>query len=151
MDPKLPRRRGGARSELATRGHDLTELALWMAASLAGMVTAILLARGPFFQSLMKKVGRGKRSARKPSRRQSLPRLAGAIIGSSKSTIESVFGPPRSAAVTGVGVVVHPKMVFWQADTWYYPLPRNGPMAMAINFNEDLATQVEFFTSPQST
>ena len=75
--------------------------------------------------------------------------LAGAIVGSSKSTIESVFGPPRSASVSGVGIVVHPKMVFWQADTWYYPLPQNGAMAMAINFAEDLATQVEFFTSPQ--
>ena len=76
--------------------------------------------------------------------------LAGAIVGSNKATIESVLGPPRSAAVKGVGVVTHPKMVFWQADTWYYPLPRNGAMAMAINFDEDFATQVEFFTTPQT-
>lgn len=62
--------------------------------------------------------------------------------------IESVLGPPRSAAVKGVAVVVNPKMVFWHADTWYYPLPQNGPMAMAIDFNDDLATQVEFFTTP---
>lgn len=131
-------------------GNDFAQLALWMAAHFAGMITAVLLARGPFFQALAARTGRGKTAIRKPSPRQSLPILAGAIIGSSKSTIESVFGPPRSAAVHDIGVVVHPKMVFWNADTWYYPLPREGPMAMAINFRDDLATQVEFFTSPQA-
>jgi hypothetical protein len=75
--------------------------------------------------------------------------LAGAIIGSNKATIESVFGPPRSAAVKDVGVVVQSQQVFWQADTWYYPLPRSGPLALAISFSEDVATQVEFFSAPQ--
>ena len=139
--PKLPAPR-------ETRGSDFTQLALWMAANLAGMVTAILLVRGPFFRKLLKKLGGGSTRGRRPTREQSLPLLAGAIVGSSKSTIESVFGPPRSAALVGVGVVTHPKMVFWQADTWYYPIPRHGPMAMAINFNEDFATDVEFFTAP---
>jgi len=148
MHPNRSRRQTGAASKHPDRGNDLTGLALWMAATLAGMVTAILLARGPFFESLLARLGGPKASAAKPSRRQGLPMLASAIIGSSKSAIESVLGPPRSAAVKGVAVVVYPKMVFWHADTWYYPLPRNGPMAMAINFNDDLATQVEFFTSP---
>ena len=133
----------------APSGSEFTKLSLWMAATLAGMITAALIARGPFFEKLLHRVGRGKKSSRKPSGSQSLPMLAGAIIGSSKSTIESVFGPPRSAAIKDVGVVVHPQQVFWQADIWYYPLPRDGPMALAINFIEDLATEVEFFTSPQ--
>ncbi len=38
----------------------------------------------------------------------------------------------------------------WLAETWYYPLPRNGPMAMAINFSEDFATAVEFFKAPSN-
>ncbi|HXE55134.1 MAG TPA: hypothetical protein VN541_19080 [Tepidisphaeraceae bacterium] len=127
---------------------ELAQLALWMAARLAGMITVVLIARGPFFQSLAARLGRGKTARRKPSLRQSLPMLAAAVVGSSKSTIESVFGPPRSAGVKDVGVVVHPQMVFWNADVWYYPLPREGPMAMAINFVDDRAAKVEFFTSP---
>jgi len=148
----LDRKRGrrSTQAENGGRAGEFSQLALWMAANLAGMVTAILLIRGPFFRKLLTRLGRGKKRARRPTREQSLPMLAGAIVGSSKSTIESVLGPPRSAAVMGLGVVTHPKMVFWQADTWYYPLPRNGPMAMAINFDEDFATQVEFFTTPNA-
>ena len=151
MNPLDRKRRARPKPQIprAGRAGELTQLALWMAANLAGMVTAILVIRGPFFRKLVKKLGRGKRKGRLPTREQSLPMLAGTIVGSSKSTIESVFGPPRSAAVNGVGVVTHPKMIFWQADTWYYPMPRHGPMAMAINFNEDFATDVEFFTTPK--
>lgn len=149
MEP-LRRKRGGRskKPEGGGRAGEFSQLALWTAANLAGMVTAILLVRGPFFRKLLGKMGRAKKRAARPTREQSLPILAGTIVGSSKATIESVLGPPRSAALKGVGVVTHPKMVFWQADTWYYPLPRNGPVAMAINFDEDFATQVEFFSTP---
>jgi hypothetical protein len=136
-------------SDTISRGSEFTQLSLWMAASLAGMITAVLLIRAPFFEKMLKRIGRGNRASKKPTGSQSLPMLAGAIIGSTKATIESVFGPPRSAAVKDVGVVVLPQHVFWQADTWYYPLPRDGPMALAINFSDDLATNVEFFTAPQ--
>lgn len=129
---------------------DFTQLALWMAASLAGMVTALILARGPFFESMLARLSRTpSKKAKKPTPEQSLPMLADAIIGSSKSAIASVFGPPRTADLPGIGLVVRPKVAFWQADTWYYPLPRNGSVAMAIAFDEDLAHQVEFFTAPQ--
>jgi hypothetical protein len=147
MDPVEPKRRASANSQ-SSPGGQFAQLALWMAANLAGLLTAVLLSRGPFFESLLDRVGRGASSNRKPTPGQSLPRLAGAIVGSDKSTIESVFGPPRSAAVKEVGIVVLPQVVYWQADTWYYPLQRNGMMAMAINFDDDLATQVEFFTAP---
>src|SRR3954464_7569153 len=36
---------------------EFTQLALWMAATLAGLVTAVLLARGPFFRALARQVG----------------------------------------------------------------------------------------------
>lgn len=117
-----------------------------MAAGLAGMVSAVLLARAPFFQSLLARFGPRKKRAKKPSRKKSLPMLASAILGSSRSTIQAVFGPPRSAVIDGIGVVVHPQQVYWQSNTWYYPLCRQGPMAIAINFQDDLATKVEFFT-----
>ena len=127
-------------------GNEHNQLALWMSAGLAGMVSAVLLARAPFFQSLLARFGPEKRRAKKPSPKKSLPMLASAILGSSRSTIQAVFGPPRSAVIDGIGVVVHPQQVYWQSDTWYYPLRRQGPMAIAINFQDDLATKVEFFT-----
>src|SRR5947208_15211368 len=36
---------------------EFTQLALWMAASLAGLVTALLVAREPFFRSLARRMG----------------------------------------------------------------------------------------------
>jgi hypothetical protein len=136
--------------ESAAQPQDFSRLGLWMAANLAGMVTAVLLIRGPFYRALAAKVGRGRPQTRRPSRRRSLSLLAGAILGSDKATIESVFGPPRSTAVPELGaVVVHPKELFWRADQWFYPLVRDGQTAMAIHFQADHATHVEFFTAPQ--
>jgi hypothetical protein len=134
--------------ERSSPANQHNQLALWMAACLAGMVSAVMLARAPFFRRLLARFGPANPRARKPSREKSLPMLAGAILGSSRSTIQAVFGPPRSAVVEGIGVVVHPQQVYWQSDTWYYPLRRRGPMALAINFQDDLATKVEFFTAP---
>lgn len=130
-------------------GHEYAQLALWTAAGLAGMVTGMLLARAPFFEAMIKRLGQGKRAKARPAPTRSLPMLASAIVGSSKATIQAVFGPPRSVAIPGAGVVVHPQQVYWQSDTWYYPLNRQGPTAIAISFSEDFATQVEFFSSPR--
>lgn len=132
--------------ESSSSGNEHNQLALWMAAGLAGMVSAVMLAKAPFFQSLLARLGPEKRRAKKPSPEKSLGMLASAILGSNRSTIQAVFGPPRSAVIEGVGVVVHPQQVHWQSDTWYYPLRRQGPMALAINFQEDYAAKVEFFT-----
>ena len=162
MDPHRPRRRPRGKSR-PDSGHDhvptapggvneFTQLALWMAASLAGMVTALLLARRPFFESLMRNVGggakAGRRIGRRPSAEQSLPMLAEAIVGNTKQAVASVFGPPRSAAVRGVVKSAGKSPAFWQASTWYYPLPRNDALAMAIEFDDDAARRVEFFRAP---
>jgi hypothetical protein len=145
---------------------ELSQLALWMAANLAGMVSAVLTARTPFFRSVMQRLGivsatstafnapanskSGKRRRRapefpRPSREESLPMLAEAIVGSSKSSVASVFGPPRSAVV----MQAMPGATYWQADTWYYPLPKSGPLAMAIRFEGDDARHVEFLRAPE--
>jgi hypothetical protein len=139
---------------------ELSQLALWMAASLAGMVTAALTARTPFFRGVMRRLGiadgprsRGAgRAATPPTREQSLPMLAEAILGSSKSAIASVFGPPRSAVVMHAAVAVTGAAgaTYWHADTWYYPLPKNGPLAMAIEFQGDDARRVEFLRAPEA-
>ena len=171
MDPLQPKRPGRGRNRApdphgsegkSGRGvSDFTQLALWMAASLAGMVTALLIARRPFFQALMPSVGGGAGAAKKiratkraggpaarPTAEESLPMLAEAIVGNSKAAVASVFGPPRSAAVRGVVKPAGKAPAFWQASTWYYPLPRNDALAMAIEFDDDSAKRVEFFRAP---
>lgn len=144
VEPQIPLH-SGPESEHRT---GLSQLPLWMAATLAGMVTGVLVARQPFFEAVRKRLGGGRRGGRKPSPAQSLPMLASAIVGSTKATIEAVFGPPRSAAVAGVGVVVQSESAFWAAGTWYYPLPQHGAVALAIRFDDDLAAGVEFLAAP---
>ena len=169
MEPLHPKRRARGRKPAqdlvipSTHGQrpvsDFTQLALWMAASLAGMVTALLIARRPFFESLMRTAGGGGKgrgrnagakalAAHRPTAEESLPMLAEAIVGNSKAAVASVFGPPRSAAVRGVVKSGAKAPAFWQANTWYYPLPKNRALAMAIEFDDDSARRVEFFRAP---
>jgi len=172
MDPLQPKRRPRGKGAIAPQHYssgpsdgvsEFTQLALWMAASLAGMVTALILARRPFFESLMRSVGRpagagqqggnrnaggARRAARRPGPEESLPMLADAIVGNTKAAVASVFGPPRTAAVRGVVKSGGKSPAFWQASTWYYPLPRNDALAMAIEFDHDAARRVEFFRAP---
>ena len=171
MDPLQPKRRARQKKEPglpASSGNgaaggvnEFAQLALWMAAGLAGMVTALLIARRPFFESLMWTIGgkgakkgsgtggrrRGPLGGR-PTAEESLPMLAEAIVGNSKAAVASVFGPPRGAAVRGIVKSGGKAPAFWQASTWYYPLPRNDALAMAIEFDDDAARRVEFFRAP---
>ena len=150
------KQQGGGAAAAATLSHgvsELSQLALWMAATLAGMVTAALTARTPFFRGVMRRLGiasegSSSRAATRPTREQSLPMLAEAIIGSNKSAIASVFGPPRSAVVMHA-IASAGGATYWHADTWYYPLPKNGPLAMAIEFQGDDARRVEFLRAPE--
>ena len=52
----------------------------------------------------------------------------------------------------GIAVLMHtaPGATYWQADTWYYPLPKSGPLAMAIEFTGDDARHVEFLRAPDA-
>lgn len=130
-------------------------LALWMAGSLAGLMTAVLVSQGPFFQSLAARAGAAKRgtargpSAKspavpKPTPEQALPMLTEAIVGNSKAAVASVFGPPRGAVVRGVAGLAG---TYWDADTWYYALPRGERTAIVIDFAEDYAANVTVLVS----
>jgi hypothetical protein len=151
----LPATQGGWE---AVSVSEFTQLALWMAATLAGLVTAVLLARGPFFRALARQVGwlphqtaPDGRPVRPPTRERALPMLADAIVGNSKAAVASVFGPPRGAVLLGGddSATNGPARTFWDADTWYYPLPRTGQLAMAIEFDENYARAVQFVGSPR--
>ncbi len=157
MEARKPRGRdasaeGGETALALSAGvSELSQLALWMAASLAGVVTAVLAARTPFFRGLLSRLGMGQGNVHpareaQPGREQSLPMLADAIVGSSKAAIASVLGPPRSAVL----MQTVPGATYWHADTWYYPLPKSGPLAMAIQFNGDDARNVEFLRAPDA-
>ena len=126
---------------------DFGQLALWMAATLAGMVTAVLVARAPYFRRLGRSVGRKPAEGarlRKPSPAQSLPMLAAAIVGNSRGAVAAVFGPPRNAVVCGT----YREGQSPDRETWYYPIRREEHLAMAIEFAEDSARHVEFFKAP---
>ena len=176
MDPHQPKRGksskqepegGDAGGNLARGVSEFTQLALYMAASVAGLVTALIVARRPFFESLLRRVGgggaagagtrRAKRVASRapgrspvpPTPEEALPLLADAIIGNTKAAVASVFGPPRSAALRGVVKSGGTSGGgYWHATTWYYPMPRNDLLAMAIEFDDDAARRVEFFRAP---
>jgi hypothetical protein len=115
------------------------------------METATLVIREPLLRRLLNKVS-GRRRRRvlrvpRPSLENALPALADAIVGSTKLTIHSVFGPPRGAVLhrpVGAGVGI----TFWDSAIWYYPLPRDGFLAMSILFDHENAMSVEFFETP---
>jgi hypothetical protein len=155
-DPLTPKSRG-RKSRRPAEGpadfsagfNDFNQLALWTAATLAGMVSSMLLARTPFFRKLLSRLYPERQSvnpAGRPTRGEALPMLADAIVGSPKATILAVFGPPRGAVISGT---TDPAASgYWPAQTWYYPLPRNGRLAMAIEFDDELARHVDFFSAP---
>jgi len=151
MDEHLPKPRRQVRAvQTATSiaSDAFSQLALWTAANLAGMVTALLILRRPFFRKVSKQVGIGRVGGRKPSANRSLAILSDAVLGSSKNNIANVFGPPRAAVVAGP--VSENGDRYFQADTWYYPLARQGTLAMAIAFQEGYARKVEFFAAPKT-
>lgn len=136
-------------SDFAAGFNDFNQLALWTAATLAGMVTSMLLARTPFFRKLMNRLYPDRRPLsfpKRPSKCESLPMLADAVIGSPRQTILSVFGPPRAAVLDSTSQSPDPG--FWLADVWYYALPKNDRTAMVITFDDDMARFVEFFQPP---
>jgi len=149
---RASRRPAEGPGDFAAGFNDFNQLALWTAATLAGMVTSMLLARTPFFRKLLNRLYPERRPLalqQGPSMRESLPMLADAIVGSPRATILAVFGPPRAAVISDPAHF--PELNFWHADTWYYALPRNGRTAIAISFDEDMAKYVDFFPSPRDS
>lgn len=136
--------------DFAAGFNDFNQLALWTAATLAGMVSSMLLARTPFFRKLMNRLYPDRRPLslrQSPSKRESLPMLADAIVGSPKATILAVFGPPRGAVLCNPTEIADAG--YWPANTWYYALPKNEGLAIAIGFEDDMAKYVDFFHPPR--
>jgi hypothetical protein len=111
------------------------------------MATEVLKSREPYFRKLIARIGGEPRPHPRPTARQALTLLAQAVMGSSKVAIAQVFGPPRSAMIDAV-LAQNMPTAFWHANTWYYALPKQGTLAVAINFKEGFADRVEFFQTP---
>jgi hypothetical protein len=110
--------------------------------TLIAMLGGAMLAAG-VVGGLMLRIGGGRRPG---FRTVTLPKLAEAIVGNSRTAVASVLGPPRIATFVGSEKAVED---YRHADVWYYPLPREGQVGMAIRFNDENAEAVEFFSSPR--
>jgi len=73
--------------------------------------------------------------------------LKRAILGSNKHTIADVFGPPPASGVTNK-MPVPGQPHYWYATTWYYPLDPGQQSAVAIEFNQGVATKVDVIRPP---
>lgn len=134
------------------RTRDFGQLALWMAATLAGVVSAVLLARGPHFRRIQRNVGtrrRRRKASLRPTRSQSLPLLAQALVGNSRKAVAEVLGLPRAAVLAGTMTLESGQCTMWRAQTWYYLVDGGDGMGMAIAFEDDFASSVEFFSAPR--
>lgn len=76
-----------------------------------------------------------------------LSRLRDAIVGSGRTAIVRVFGPPRTFSNLGT-LKSEWSSGYWQSDVWYYALNDERKIAMAIFFDGDRAQRVEFMDSP---
>lgn len=79
----------------------------------------------------------------------SLAALRGSIVGRRKASIVAAYGPPRTArSVADYRATMGRTTTFWSADTWYYPVDPRTRTAMAVEFVENVARDVEFFDAP---
>jgi hypothetical protein len=74
-------------------------------------------------------------------------RLRERILGRPKAHIAAEFGPPRTAVFASHTPVAQP--AFWRGDTWYYAIDPRSELAMAVSFENDQASAVEFFQAPR--
>ena len=81
-----------------------------------------------------------------PRRPDRLPRLTAAIVGNTKGAVAAVLGPPRVATFVGPT-----SSDYRDARVWYYPLPRDRRLGLAIRFGDDRrAEHVEVIRGPES-
>ena len=64
-----------------------------------------------------------------------LDALRASVVGQKSRRVTALFGPPPAATSS-------------PTVTWYYPVAATPRTAMAISFQDDLATRVEFFRPP---
>jgi hypothetical protein len=154
MDPNIAQCRtfsmtrplGAAVTEINLGLVELARLAMSMAAYVAATVSSIFDSRPsqepPATRRITPRIT--PRPIKSPPP-EALPLLTEAIVGSSKFTIASVLGAPRTAVIEGLAAIEESADApFYQTDTWYYALPRHGHIAMAVIFADNVARHVEF-------
>jgi hypothetical protein len=138
---------GAAAAEIGLGLGEFARLAMSMAAYVGEIVSSIFEPRSPEPPPATRRI---TPRPIKPPAPEALPLLTEAIVGSSKFTIASVLGAPRSAVAEGLAEIEHSAdAAYYRTDTWYYRLPRHGNIAMAVVFADDVARRVEFFHAQQ--
>ena len=107
--------------------------ALVGSAVVGSLFLLVILSKAPVIQNRLRRwLPRARlESERKPN----LPALRASILGREKSRVAEVMGQP--VAETG-GL----------SATWYYPVETNEKLTMAVSFEDDRASGVEFFHPP---
>ena len=115
---------------------------LWPLLIMGGVVATVALVAIAFL--LLQSQLRHRRPARNARDRNgesspSLQSFRNAILGVDKGTILRALGPPP--ATIGQGIAT-------RDDTWYYPLDPSQRLALAIQFQDDVARQTAVLRSP---
>jgi len=121
-------------TKVVTPGDPPWVKALFLAPAVVGSFCALVLLgqSRSVRHGLRRLIGRGAPAA--PT--GALDAVRARIVGQDRRRIASVFGPPPAS--TSAPCV-----------TWYYPVRTVERTAMAISFEDDRATRVEFFQSPE--
>ena len=143
-----------AQDEAEWPSHKMAALARVVAlvpVAIAGLMAALVLSSNSPVQSWLRRVLWSPDAARRRRARQqrSLASMKQAILGNSKQAVVAVLGAPRTSTYVNRIPVARPDQpVYWDADTWYYPLNRRDRSAMAIHFLDGIAQSASVIHSP---
>jgi hypothetical protein len=68
------------------------------------------------------------------------------LLGKKREAVKSMLGLPRTCAFNHDVAADHDEM-----GAWYYVVGRSDRSAMAVSFEGDIVTEVEFFTNGMAT
>jgi hypothetical protein len=121
-------------TKVVTPGDPPWVKALFLAPAVLGSFCAlVLLGQSRSVRHALRRL-MGRPSPATPS--GALDAVRARIVGQDRRRITTLFGPPPASTSA-------------PSVTWYYPVRAAARTAMAISFEDDTATRVEFFRSPE--
>ena len=131
---------------------EFTRLSLWMAGSIAGVVSDTHASLACHFRDMALRLGwqagHGQRKPARPTGDVALGMLAEALVGTRRAAVVSVFGPPRYA-VTDRNPGTASEDVE-SARVWYFAMSSPNVSAVAVEFSQDIVSRVVFMGLSQA-